>query len=172
MAGVWDAKITAVAALLTADTATTEIRKSERERFSRGRAPRVAFVQTGGDYDPSPPVCRTDTLGAFMFGGEAHCWGDGADAAAAREATEDVMFKAAVALTASGCTVLGWDPQSELDAQTAAGRAYVLRFEFAAYPKNDITLAGPTSVVVTQADHIGDIVLERATETACSGSQT
>lgn len=172
MAGVWDTKITAVAALLVADTATTEIRKSEKERHSRGRGPRVSFRQTGGDFEADPTDCRQDRRGAFTFGGEAHCWADGADSAAAREATENLMFKVAVALVENGCTVLDWDPQSDLDAQTAAGRAYLLRFEFNGYPPRDIELTGPDTVVIDQVDFTGDMVLERDTETAVSGSQT
>ena len=172
MAGVWDTKITAVATALTTDTATTEIRKSEKERRSRGRAPRVAFRQTGGDFNPDPVDCRKDRRGAFIFGGEAPCWGDGGDAAEAREATENLMFKVAIALIDNGCTVLDWDPQSNLDAQTASGRAYVLRFEFAGYPTRDIELVGPDTVVIDQVDFTGDMVLERDTETMVSGSQT
>ena len=171
MAGVWDAKINAVAALLVADTATTEIRSSERERWSQGRAPRVSFVQTGGAFNPDPDLCRKDRLGAFIFGGEAHCWGDGADAAGAREAAENLMFKTAVALTSSNCTVLSWDPQSDREAQTVAGRAYVLRFEFEAYPPNDIALTGPATVVIDGVEFTLDEVLERGTETLVSGSQ-
>lgn len=151
MASAFDQLCDAVEVALQADTPGITVVRGPKAKDGRGRPPRVLMFQVGGTVDdrkhfPDATAEITHTI-------EVHCWGGSTDTAETREATQNLMDKAMIALKQCGAMLGPWDAMPEDDANRASGRVFSFTCTLTRKLAEKIDLVDPVRVALEHQSH-------------------